>query len=179
MGKLIDITGCQFGRWTVIARALPQGKGREQARARWLCKCSCGTERVLSGSSLRTEQTLSCGCLKAEKASERKNEHGHDKRGKRSPTYHSWSSMKTRCNNPNRSQWKDYGGAGISYCQEWDTFAKFLEDMGERPSGTSLDRINPYGNYEPSNCRWATPQEQNLNTRKHHDSMRIGEFAVG
>lgn len=74
------------------------------------------------------------------------------------PTYKSWSEMKTRCGNPKRKNYKN-----ISYCERWEMFKNFLEDMGERPIGTSLDRINPIGNYEPSNCRWATILEQENN----------------
>lgn len=73
--------------------------------------------------------------------------------------------MRQRCNNPNSDQWKWYGGRGISICERWDNFTLFLEDMGERPQGHSIDRINPDGNYEPSNCRWATPKQQAENNR--------------
>jgi hypothetical protein len=85
--------------------------------------------------------------------------HGHTT-GKFSPTYHSWASMIQRCTNPNRSFYHRYGGRGITVCKRWMTFINFLADMGERPDGTSLDRINNDGNYTPRNCRWATLAEQ-------------------
>lgn len=94
--------------------------------------------------------------------------HGHNRFGKRSPEYRSWANMKTRCTNPNLAQWKDYGGRGINFCKRWEDFQLFLEDMGCRPEGTTLDRINPNGNYEPGNCKWSTRAEQNNNRRDNH-----------
>lgn len=84
-----------------------------------------------------------------------------------SPTYHSWNNMKDRCNNKNNKQYKDYGGRGITYCSKWETFKGFLEDMGEKPTNTTLDRIDVNGNYELSNCRWATRLDQQHNLRIH------------
>ncbi len=92
--------------------------------------------------------------------------HGHTNGGKFSPEYQTWSSMIQRCNNPKRLHYDRYGGRGIAVCERWLKFDNFLEDMGERPLGKSLDRINNDGNYEPSNCRWATKSEQQIN--KHH-----------
>lgn len=86
--------------------------------------------------------------------------HGHTWKGGHSRTYDSWRSMKRRCADASNPY---YGGRGISVCDRWRLFANFLADMGERPAGTTLDRIDPDGNYEPGNCRWATPQEQAAN----------------
>jgi hypothetical protein len=91
--------------------------------------------------------------------------HGHCVRYRDSPTYKSWMMMRTRCNNPNYDGYADYGGRGITVCERWGQFEAFLADMGERPSGTSIDRIDVNGNYEPNNCRWATTSEQNRNMR--------------
>ena len=96
--------------------------------------------------------------------------HGHkSKHGKESPTYRSWQNMKTRCLNSNHPQFKDWGGRGIKVCERWMDFANFLEDMGEKPEGLTLDRINNDGNYEPGNCRWATRKQQVQNQRDRKD----------
>ena len=89
--------------------------------------------------------------------------HGHAKL--RTPTYHSWLSMRNRCRNERGIDWMNYGGRGITVCAEWSSFEVFFKDMGERLPGTTLDRIDVNGNYEPSNCRWATPKQQRANQR--------------
>ena len=85
---------------------------------------------------------------------------------KTSPTYSSWQAMRQRCNNPNHEKFPLYGGGGITVCPEWSSYARFLADMGKRPDGMTLDRIDPDGNYQPGNVRWATPEEQEANKRK-------------
>lgn len=90
--------------------------------------------------------------------------HGH-RAGKRTPTYNSWRCMKTRCLNPKHDQYPNYGGRGIKIHEPWLKFENFLEDMGERPYGKTLDRIDNNGNYEPSNCKWSTNKQQARNRR--------------
>lgn len=88
-------------------------------------------------------------------------------------TYHTWEGMKQRCLNPNATRYNEYGAVGIKLCDRWLDFKNFLEDMGERPVGKTLDRIDPFGNYESENCRWATPKEQSNNQRRHKRSEEV------
>lgn len=145
--------GERYGRLVVIARV---GKDRH-LNYRYLCQCDCGAEKVVNSNSLRTGRTISCGCKRREGTHQQTN----------TRIYHTWESMKQRCLNPNIPTWRYYGGRGITICDRWLDFSQFLADMGDRPEGTSLDRIDPDGNYEPGNCRWATMLEQTANKRPH------------
>lgn len=157
-----DITGQRFGR--LIAIRPWDGSGR---RLKWVCACDCGGESYPTGSALRAGKILSCGCLRNERLLAALVKHGEALGRKRpSPEYSTWISMRNRCNNPKNHAYSYYGGRGISVCERWNDYANFIADMGPRPSPThSIDRENNDGNYEPSNCRWATKTEQAANQR--------------
>lgn len=105
--------------------------------------------------------------------------HGHSvgARGKRTPTYYSWQNMHARCRYPSVAMYPHYGGRGITVCERWSSFASFLADMGERPAGTTLDRIDSDGNYEPGNCRWSTRKVQNQNKRERFRGLTAEDVA--
>lgn len=132
----------------------------EKRQTLWRFRCDCGAEKVLWGASVAHGYTKSCGCW--QKTNPARLRHGHT--GGR--THQSWASMRQRCLNPENPSYPRYGGAGITVCDRWESFENFLADMGERPAGATLDRFpDGTGNYEPSNCRWATTTEQNRNRR--------------
>lgn len=178
-----DLTGKRYGRLLVL-----RYKGRRITPANyfyyWECQCDCGNISIHQRGNLQSGHSKSCGCLEVEnrsdinaKFSASRSTHGRTKTSE----FTIWQGILERCNNPNTINYNRYGGRGISICERWlNSFENFLEDMGERPSKRhSIDRINNDGNYEPSNCRWATPSEQALNssrclTAKNYYKVRYG-----
>src|SRR5438045_635072 len=149
MRKAKNLVGLRFNRLVVTARADDLSLGNP----RWHCQCDCGSETVAQGGALTTGRQKSCGCLQRETATK------HGMEG--SLTYTTWAQMKARCLNPEHRSYALYGGRGITVSESWLKFENFFSDMGVKPKGKSLDRIDNDGNYESGNCRWATLFEQN------------------
>lgn len=148
---------------------------------RWRCRCDCGNVRDVRAEDLKSGNSKSCGCIQREKARARFLTHGKSK----TKLYSVWCQMKRRCINPNDGKFADYGARGITVCERWrESFEAFERDMGPRPKGFTLDRIDNDGNYEPNNCRWAKPATQSRNNRKNiwveHEGRRMvaADFAA-
>lgn len=155
--RLDDLTGKRFGRLTVVSRA-ENGKG---GRARWLCRCDCGNKRVVYGYSLKSGNTRSCGCLRAETSKDKATTHGMSK----TSLFHVWWAMMERCTNKNSNSYKNYGGRGISVCDEWLDSATFFDWALSNgyEEGLTIERIDVNDGYKPSNCKWITKAEQARN----------------
>jgi hypothetical protein len=172
----INLKGKKFNRLLVL-----EENGRDiEGRVTWLCRCDCGKEITAVGYRLNAGSPISCGCQKSEVTIKRNTKHGLANRNKRHPMYVLYMGMKQRCYYPKNKRYKNYGGRGIKVCDRWlNNFELFLEDMGERPSKKhSLDRIDNNGDYEPSNCRWATSLEQQGNNSKNHWVEYYGEKMI-
>lgn len=154
------LCGQRFGRLVVLHRAGSTANGS----ALWACLCDCGARTTVKTGHLRSGNTASCGCG----AKRGRPIHGDARRGAKTPEYTTWEGMIRRCHHPNATNYGAYGARGVEVCARWrESFPAFLADVGRRPSSAfSLDRINPFGNYEPGNVRWATRSEQARNKRR-------------
>lgn len=161
--RTIDLTGVRFGRLTAVREAEQIGYTK-----RWLCRCDCGRTVAVSRQHLRRGSTNSCGCFRRDNSTALRTTHGQKGR----PEYRIWCAMKERCLNQSNISYPRYGAKGISVCHRWlHDYAAFIADMGSRPSKNhSIDRIDSSGDYEPSNCRWATDEQQRAN---RSDNRRV------
>lgn len=184
MGKRIEVKpNDRYGRLVIVEEVEPKERPNGAKRRRVSCLCDCGEFTTVTLESLTSKTTTSCGCFQKECMANawRKNvTHGRSY----TKEHKQWDSMKQRCLNPNHEFFHHYGGRGIRVCDSWlESFENFFADMGECPEGLTLDRRENEGNYEPSNCRWATRGEQSCNRRGlviltlGDDSMCIAEWA--
>lgn len=159
----IDLTGNTYGRLIVVDFHSSDGR-----RVKWNCKCSCGNTCVTMSDNLKNGSTQSCGCLQTEVRKSKATKHDHYYH----PLFGRYKQIRSRCYVNSNKSYLNYGGRGIKVCDRWlESFDNFLEDMGESFSvGSQIDRVDVDGDYEPSNCRWVTPQQNSFNTRSRGGS---------
>lgn len=174
--KAKDLTGKRYGAWTVVESA---GKSPGLSRINlWKCKCDCGNESIVYVTVLNGGKSTCCKDCQRVKTAAARTTHGMAY----SPTYISWKSMLARCENPNAPDYAKYGGAGVSVCEDWHKFELFVLDMGIRPEGKTLDRIDNAKGYTVDNCKWSTPKQQAENRRSNKyvefkgEKMTYSEF---
>lgn len=166
MGKYVDRVGHRYNRLLVVA-----AEGRSASKKfLWRCLCDCGREVVVDGCSLVTNNTQSCGCY----LKERITKHGCYQKA----SYNTWRAMIRRCIKPEDKDFKRYGANGVKVCARWVDYLAFAQDMGEPSGDQTLDRIDPYGDYTPENCRWASMTVQARNIRLHSKN-KTGATGVG
>lgn len=171
--------GSTFHGFTVLSRAPDVVRPNGKKRPVWLCECTCGKIREIESQCLVGKFKPACSCRATLRQHNHYVRHGYSN----TPTFNSYSSAKSRCNNPKETGYHNYGGRGITFCERWSLpnsqgFLNFLQDMGDRPEGKTLDRIDVNGGYNKSNCRWADAKTQAFNTREFstNTSGRTGVY---
>jgi hypothetical protein len=168
--KTKTIIGNRYGKLTVV-----EFSHRLKYRMFWICECDCGVVKKIDAEGFLSGKTKSCGCLQKKPAAGFKSTHGEAYKNK-TKEYMIWASMKGRCLCATNKAYKDYGGRGIMICDRWLRYENFLSDMGRSPGKDySIDRKDNDGNYEPSNCFWATRTHQNNNKRNNRNISYTGE----
>lgn len=172
-----DLTGQRFGKLVVQGDPRSYCNASGKRRVKWIALCDCGTLKIVVGEKLTRAELKSCGCLAAENRFVRT--HGLTKTHPRE--YASWAAMRHRCDDPSASGYEYYGGAGVTYAEEWSNFENFARDMGRRPPRHTLDRFHPSWkvgdrplDYGPDTCRWATPEQQSSNLRNNNNVTLVG-----
>lgn len=178
MGRpILNLAGTRFGRLVVLRLSRTNKSGN----ACWQAECDCGNVVVVASGELRKGSVRSCGCLRQEHAAtvgrKTRTTHGETVDGHTTVEYQTWKNMHVRCENPKVREFPRYGGRGITVCERWHSFENFLADMGRRPgAGLSIDRYpNNNGNYEKSNCRWATAKQQASNRRPKTNKGEVND----
>lgn len=165
--------GEKYNKLVVISEPFTRLYGKNRAKFRMVeCRCECGEVCTHAVPDVIKGRVKSCGCWNSEVTARRNYKHGGTVRGKRDPLHLVWSTIKTRCYNPNAKSYRNYGARGVAMCDEWrDSFQAFREwatATGYIARKLTIDRINPEEGYEPNNCRWIPRSEQNRNKRRHH-----------
>jgi hypothetical protein len=169
-----ELTGRRFGRLVVLSEEPRRRFANGNSTRMWRLRCDCGTEKSVQHGNLMSRGAVSCGCITADIQRALRLRHGHAVKGSTSREYETWLNIRGRCRNPKHVSYERYGARGIKVCPEWDaSFEAFLANVGPRPDGHSIERIDNSKDYEPGNVRWATTLEQ-ANNKRNSRRLTVG-----